>query len=503
MLTLEPLFPPLGLWRVQGETNGYLLVRGGRSLLIDCPGPGLARLCQERGLPVPDTILHTQVQEEHCREWEDLAAAEVYVPEAAVEVARRSSQFWAACRTFWPPSREWESERGREKYGFGGCTTERPPAQPLRVCGALRPGEAFRWQSIALEVLALPGSGRYAQGFFWRETGCLFCGDLLRAGGYLVNFYDLERCYGKPFGYTELISSLQAVKALAPRWLLPSTGPVSENTVEDCERLLARVQWVFAPPQRRSGERRYRNFASRRKIGRYVEVAEGVYQSDNAGNVILFVAPDGNGLMVDPDPCIWLPWEESQRAFQADLDLLEKETGLKKVDLAFATHYHGDHCECAPLLKERYGTAFAATPDVAMLLARPEDFPYPALLPWYAFPFARLEADFVLPYDRPLAWSGATFTPIHLPGHCWAHAGLVCVWRGQRILCSGDVFQYGDGPISVPLPICYSDSAWPERGVAVALRRMREARSDLILGGHSHACAGDVDAILADFLACA
>ncbi len=504
MLTLEPIIPPLALWRVQGETNGYLLLRGGRSLLIDCPGSGLARLCQDCGLPVPDTILHTQVQEEHCREWQDLAAAAVYVPEAALEVAKRSPQFWADCRTCWPPSREWEDERGREKYGFSGCMTERPPAQPLNVCGALKPGELFRWQDLALEIVALPGSGRYAQGFFWRETGCLFCGDLVRAGGYLVNIYDLERCYGKPVGYEEIARSLQAVKALAPRWLLPSSGPLSENAVEDCARLLARIQWVFDPPRRRRGERRFRNFTPRRKFGRYAEVADRVYQSDDAGgNVILFVAPDGSGLMVDPDPCIWLPWQESQRAFQDDLDLLEKETGLKKIEMAFVTHYHGDHCECVPLLKERYGTSLAATPDVAKLMAQPEDFPYPARIPWYAFPFARLSTDIILPYGRQLVWRGAAFTPIHLPGHCWAHAGLICRWRGRRILCSGDVFQYGDGLISVPLPICYNDTAWPARGVAVSLRRMREARPDLILGGHSHACAGDVEAILDDFLACA
>jgi len=503
MLKLEPLIPTLNLWQLQGETNGYLLVRGKRSLLIDCPGPGLPRLCQERKLPIPDVVLHTHVQEEHCREWQDLAAAEVYAPEAAVDIAKRSPQFWEECRTFWPPSRAWEEERGREKYGFCGCMTERPPAQPLHICGSLKAGDVFQWQDVILEIVALPGSGRYAQGFFWREADCLFCGDLLAAGGFLANLYDLERCYGKPLGYEELASSLQTVKKIRPRLLLPSSGPISEKPVEDCDQLMARIQWVFSPPRRRNGECGLRNFQPRRKFGRYVEVADGVYQNDNYGNVILFVASDGAGLMVDPDPCIWEPWEASQRAFEGDLDLLERETGLKNIEMAFVTHYHGDHCECAPLLKKRYGTLLAATPDVAMLLERPDDFPYPARLPWYAFPFSNLLTDIRLPYGQPLRWRDASFTPIHLPGHCWAHSGLICLWRGRRIVCSGDVFQYGGGPIEMPLPICYSDTAWPERGSAIAFRRMRDIKPDIILGGHSHAYAGDVDAILADFISCA
>ena len=69
---VELLNPALGLWCLSHNTNGYLIVRDNASLLIDCPGPDVADALQRRGLPLPELILHTQVQAEHCYEWATL-----------------------------------------------------------------------------------------------------------------------------------------------------------------------------------------------------------------------------------------------------------------------------------------------------------------------------------------------------------------------------------------------------------------------------------------------
>ena len=123
------------LYTIASGTNGYLLVREGRGLLVDCPVAGLADELAEHELPAPATVLHTQVQAEHCLEWDSFPAAEVYVPAGSAEIARRSPAFFAACDTVWPPDREWE-RRGEEAYGIAGCITERPPQGDLPVaCG--------------------------------------------------------------------------------------------------------------------------------------------------------------------------------------------------------------------------------------------------------------------------------------------------------------------------------------------------------------------------------
>ena len=84
----------------------------------------------------------------------------------------------------------------------------------------LAPGQAFVWEDVELDVLDLPGSGRRALGFHWKAEGLLFSGDTLRAGGFLVNFFDCERSYGGYTGYRELLASLRA-GARAPSGATP------------------------------------------------------------------------------------------------------------------------------------------------------------------------------------------------------------------------------------------------------------------------------------------
>jgi glyoxylase-like metal-dependent hydrolase (beta-lactamase superfamily II) len=184
----------------------------------------------------------------------------------------------------------------------------------------------------------------------------------------------------------------------------------------------------------------------------------------------------------------------------ADFDLLERETGLRNIDLALITHYHGDHLEYCNLLRKRYGTTIATTPNVAAVMAHPEEFRYPCTIDWYGLPFDRLQVDRVLNYDETITWGDTTITPMHLPGHCYAHTGYAIPWRGLRTVCTGDTLQYGSGPIRAELPILYNDTAWPDRGFLTALRTLARVQPQLVLGGHSHSFFDRDGAILRDWL---
>lgn len=503
MASIEHIAAVPGLWRIAAETNGYLLIRDGQSLLIDCPEENLSALLDSAGLPAPAVILHTQVQEEHCREWAAFPSAQVYVFAESEDVARRSETFFAECATVWPPSREW-STLGEEKYGVGGCTTERPPGHALQVAGVLSAGDLFRWHDVELSVLALPGSGKRAAGFYWRDQRVVFSGDLLVAGGYLVNFYDLERSYGLLTGYAQLRDSLATVSSLAPALLLPSTGPAIDDPAQDIANLLARLDALQHAPALRAGEAGAPiNYTPLREFGRYREVVPHVFQNNNSGNIILFVDEQGRGLMIDPDPCVWLSWEENCREMHADLDLLERETGLRRVEIALATHYHGDHVQYCQLLRERYGTTIAATPDVGAVMSRASEFPYPCTIDWYGFPFDHVTIDRYVPYDQPLMWNNIAVLPIHTPGHCFAHAGFFLNSYNYRIICTGDTLQYGMGAIGVGLPVMYNDTAWPLRGTGVALRNIIAHHPNLVLCGHSQSFFDRDGTILSDMAAMA
>ena len=483
-----------------GDSHGYLIVRNGRSILIDCPSADLAAKIQAQGLPLPEAILHTQVQEEHCREHACLGRAAVHVYDQSEDVARRSEQFFADCKTAWPPDRTWRPEdRGYEKYGVAGATTERPPKQPLNVQGTLRAGETFRWQDVELEVLALPGSGKRAIGLYWRTEGLLFSGDLMRAGGFLVNFYDIERAYGPYIGWREMIRSLDTVIALAPRRALPTTGPAIEDPAADAKSLIDRIRKGLSPHYR--GAARPLPVRPMRTFGRWRQHAEGLYQCHtDGGPMVLYVDRQGRGLCVDPDICVWHDWDTNCRLMHESLDLLEKEAGLKRIEWTLITHYHGDHMEYAPLLKERYGTEILAPADVAVLLERPEEFPYVAPLHWFGFPYKTLTVDRRLAYDQTVDWNGVPISTIRLPGHCWAHAGYILPWAGMKTVCTGDSLQYGGGPIVMFLPVLYSDTAWPERGWNRTYEKLRDLKPDLVLGGHSTYFYDPDGAILKDWV---
>jgi glyoxylase-like metal-dependent hydrolase (beta-lactamase superfamily II) len=496
----EPVKGIAGLWKIESGTNGYLIVRGDRSLLVDCPSECLHETLRRFKLPFPEVILHTQVQEEHCREWACLPNVPVHVYAESEEVAKRSQRFRDACVTHWPQDRKWEY-RGTEPYGIGGCTTERPPAWSLNVQGLLKQSRVFRWMDVEFEVMPLPGAGKRAIGLLWRDRAVLFCGDLLYDGGFITSYFDLERGYGTTAGYEELRDSLRAVMMSDFFLLLPSTGSAIRNPSGDCRSLVNRLSWVWEPPVRRAQEPwGATNYKPIREFGRYREIVQGVFQSTNEGNIVLFVDKNGNGLMLDPGPCIWLPPEESAREMHADLDLLEKEAGLKRVEYAMVTHYHGDHVEFCDLVRKRYGTRILATPDVASVIERPKDFRYPCVVDWYDFPIDHVNVDERIAYDKAFLWHETPVTPVHTPGHCYAHASFMIPWAGLRIVCTGDVLQYGKGPIRLGVPVCYNDGAFP-RGILITFPRLRELKPDLIVGAHSHSCFDRDGTVLADFCA--
>lgn len=491
-----------GLWLSTAGTNGYVIVRQGKSLLIDCPSTTLGEELSASRLPTPSLILHTQVQEEHCREWAAFPQVPVAVAAGCCDMALCSPSFFADCRTVWPPSREWET-RGAEKYGIAGCTTERPPAHALRVMSVFAAGDVLRWaDGVTLEVLALPGSGKRAVGFYWREEAILFSGDLIVEGGHLANLYDCERDYGTGSGLREVAQTLASVSALQPRLLLPATGSPIVDPDTACRQLQQRLTCVLAsvtvPPEVPVP---FINYAPRREMGRYREVAPGIIQSNNGGNVILFIDAEGRGCIIDPDPCVWLPWEESCQAVHADLDLLECEAGLRGIELALITHYHGDHLQFCDLLRARYGTRVAAAPDVAAIMERPWDYRYPCGIDWYGFPFDHVPVDLRLCYEHPFDFHGVPITAFPTPGHCGAHSGFFLPWQGRGVACTGDTLQYGGGPIHAMLPIIYNDAAYPALSTAVTLRRLLALQPDLVLGGHSFSFFDSAGVLLRQLLA--
>lgn len=486
----------LSVYSLVGEATSHLIVRQGRSLLVDCHSAQLGHWLDERGLPRPEMIVHTQVQPEHCREAQEFAGARIFVHESLVELASDREAYDRAAHTIWDNPAEWTVTMGREKYGVAGSITVFPPERPLKIAGTFREGDELAWQDLVLEVIPLPGHGRHQTGFVLKRAGeplAIFTGDLLCDRAKVVNLYDLEASYGGSALGT-LPGLLRALAERPVACYFPATGPVMADGPAQARELAEAIDAYHAAVGWRSGLYTPGPQPSYPKVGRYRQLHRGVYQIDNFGNCVLLIDDQGRGLMFDPGPC---DFESPVRRdnFLADLDLFERECGLKTIDLALITHFHGDHGDMAPVLKARYPACRVGAWDlVARVIAAPWDYPYPALLPWYHLGVDSVAVDVVLREEEPFQWHDVAIRSLHLPGHCYCHAGYVLTFNGLRLALTGDTIQSRGEAAGAGGFMCSNHSVPDARsGILKTYRQMAGLEIDLNVGGHgSHftGCAG-------------
>ena len=375
---------------------------------------------------------------------------------------------------------------GREKYGVAGAVTVFPPEVPLKVAGTFREGERLTWQDLVIEVIPLPGHSRHHVGFVLELAGKLlavFTGDLLWHPAKLVNVYDLEINYGG----TALASLPPILRDLARRPVqryFPATGPAIANGPTQALELADAIDAYQNALTWRSGEFQPAPRVAYPRAGRYLQLHKGVYQIDNFGNCILLIDDSGRGLVFDPGPC---DFESPTRVadFHRDLDLFERESGLRAIDLALVTHIHGDHYDMVPELLKRYpGCRVGAWDLVARVIEAPWDYPYPALLPWYNLGFDHVAVDDVLTTEEPYRWHDTVIESVHLPGHCYCHAGYVLTFNGVRLAVTGDTVQSRGESDALSFIIANHSVPGECAGQLKAYRTLLARDIDLNLGGH-------------------
>ena len=469
-----------------GENTSHVVVRNGRSVLIDCHSAQMSRWLDRRNLPRPEWILHTHVQPEHCREADLFPAAKILVHAELAELAGDRAAYERKAHTVWDHPEDWPVTLGREAYGIAGSTTVFPPEQQLRIGGTFRDGDRLVWQDLVFVVVALPAHGRHPVGFILELDGvplALFSGDLLQHPGRLVNFYDLEINYGGS-ALGALPAALRALAEQPVRQWFPATGPVLADGPGQARELAAAIDAYQPALAWQSGAFQPAPQPDYPKVGRYYQLHRGIYQLDNFGNCILLIDDAGRGLMFDPGPC---DYESPDRRanFIADLELFERDCGLRTIELALITHVHGDHYDMAQVLRERYPDCRVGAWDlVARVVEAPWDYPYPALLPWYNLGFDHVAMDLTLSAETPFVWHETVIRSIHLPGHCYCHAGYLLTFNGLRLAVTGDTIQSRGG--SDGLSFFTANHSVPDEhsGILKTYRQLVAESVDLNLGGH-------------------
>jgi glyoxylase-like metal-dependent hydrolase (beta-lactamase superfamily II) len=492
------LAPDLCIYSLVSEASSNLVVRNGRGLLIDCHSMQMGRWLERRGLPVPEMILHTHVQPEHCREADQFPDARILVHEQLKELASDRASYEKAAHTVWDNPSEWMVTLGQEKYGVAGSITVFPPDLALKVSDTFREGDRISWQDLVFEVIPLPGHSRHHVGFVLELDGkplAVFSGDLLCHPAKIVNMYDLEINYGGTL-LPALPTVLRSLAQHPAKLYFPATGPYISNGPEQALELADTIDAYLEALKWQSGNFKPAVQPEYPSVGRYLQLHRGIYQINNFGNCILLIDDQGRGLMFDPGSCEYeLPTRTAD--FHKDLDLFERECGLRTIDLALVTHVHGDHYDMVPELRKRSPECRVGAWDlVARVIEAPWDYLYPALLPWYNLGFDHVTVDEVLSDDTTYKWHDIPIRSLHLPGHCYCHAGYLLAFNGLRLAITGDTIQSrGD---SDGLSFIISNHSVPDEysGILKTYRQMVNEKVDLNLGGHgSHFldCAGQYE----------
>ena len=466
-----------------GGKSCHLLVSGGASLLVNCITGLEPSAILAAGHPVPEEIWHTQVDDTLAAEGNDFEAL-IRLPALFAEVAKASEDYWKKARTTWEHPEEWMVTFGRETYGVAGSLIVQPLFRPIAVFQTFKPSDFLEWRGFRFLVRDFSVRNFYSVGFALErggETLALFSGDLVEGSGHLPDAHGFESNYaGLP--WDRIASMLSEAAALKPAWMFPSTGGPVEAPSSLLDLLADRVgdflNFTQTPPVA---------FPQKEppRFGRYHDHGDSVYQITNFGNTILFINLEGFGLLVDPGPCDFGN-PSRKEDFVADLEKFEVEAGLKAIDLVLVTHFHGDHYDLWPEVQQRYPECrLGAWGPVADVIEHPEDYPYPALLPWYDVGWKACPVDLKLTRQSPLLWHGTAIHTVHLPGHCLVHAGYWLDWNGRRILLSGDSIQTRGEADSLQMPGANHSIPGTEEGHDQAYRNVIPLSIDLNLGGHS------------------
>ena len=248
------------------------------------------------------------------------------------------------------------------------------------------------WGRRRLRFLLTPGHGPHASSVLLDHGGkqVVFCGDAVHAGGTLWQPYHLEWDHWLGTGALAASEGVGRLRALPIDLLCPAHGPViGQEIAATLETLAGRLMAFYEAKGNVSPGEPDLFLEPKHRASGARQVLDGLYQFGLNG--YLLVAANGEALVIDPT--------------LRDIPELERLTAELAADpsgepytlaTAVATHYHSDHTDALPLLRERYGTTLWLHPEVAAPLRDVDRLDAPWL------PAASIEPDRLLPADEDL-----------------------------------------------------------------------------------------------------
>jgi glyoxylase-like metal-dependent hydrolase (beta-lactamase superfamily II) len=461
-----------GLHLHHGTCNTYVLTREHRALVVD-PGDGsvfdeLAGLGVER----VDWTLHTHHHREVCQGTSRLVEHGALVAVPAAEAQRfADAEGW------------WQRVQVDDRYDCANVFSG--PVASLPVARELADYERFEWEGLSFLVVPTPGHTRGSVTYVVEVDGrrIAFSGDLIHSPGRVWTIHDLHWDYSNPDALNVAAHSARMLGRFEPDLIAPAHG----EPMADGAGALAELE---------NNLRRLHAVAGRRYVGdvdvpiaadlRLARVTESLTQVTSAfAHFTVLMGPDGRALLFDYGfASVDHVGGGSARFVEHSLRELERELGLKSVEVVVPTHYHDDHVAGIGFLCERHGCEVWAFEGFADVLRRPHAYRLPAV--WRdPVPVTHTFCE-----GATIEWEGHAFVAHRVLGHTPYAVALFGTVDGRRVGITGDEIQLdGAGALRGGGPIYRN--GFRAGFFAAGVETIAAQQPDVVLTGHDGPIALD------------
>jgi glyoxylase-like metal-dependent hydrolase (beta-lactamase superfamily II) len=412
----------------RGAVNGVSVERDGKNLVI-------------YGDPYSDIkksemILFTHFRRDVVWAGKDLVNNGSYAvaPEGEMQYFTKSDSLWT----------DYSLARFHDYY----CQTTKFGFMPLKADRYVTGGDIITWQGIDFRVLNTPGYTRGAVSYMAEIDGkkFAFTGDLIYGEGKIFDLYSFQDSFHEIRGYhgyaarvVQLLSSLRAIAAERPDFIVPSRGPVIRDAETAVQRLIQSILQLYSNYMSISAYRWY--YPEQMNV-----LADSIFGSSDSvawmpySSVILRDPPSwyqhvsNSNLVFSYDSSAFLIDCGAKDAFDEILKM--HRTGrLKRLDGIFITHYHDDHTDLINDIVREFGCPVYVTEELKDILENPSSYHLPCLT---TDPVTNLT---IMESGEQMRWKEFTLTFNYFPGQTLYHdAVLFEKDNGESIFFAGDSF---------------------------------------------------------------
>ncbi|MFC0627528.1 MBL fold metallo-hydrolase [Kribbella deserti] len=306
--------------------------------------------------------------------------------------------------------------------------------EPVPIDGTMPEYRTRRVGQLDITTLPTPGHTAGSVSYLVSLGGrrLAFTGDLIHSPGKVWSASALQWSYVGLEGAALTMASLELLRREGPDVLLPSHGDPMEDPEDAVARTTDRLADLI---QVRLG---YPTDILHRLDHPFVELSSHLLMnatSESRSYVLL--SDSGSALMIDYgyDLSTGIPVGGQRfavRPWLPSVDVLRRDYGIDRVEVAVPTHYHDDHIAAFNLLRDVHGTEVWAATPVADVLENPRDYDLPCL--WYD----AVRCDRRIDDGTTFGWREYELSMHALPGHTRYASAIAFEADGRRVVATGD-----------------------------------------------------------------